>query len=400
MVYDDIVVGSGLAALGTVIGLPKNRRVLILEGKPKGTLSFYNKTHGAPCAYSGPGGLGNYWHGVIALGLQSNFGNADSKDFICLFKRFYPHTDIEPLLGRSNLFVPWKPIRPATAFKRLQKERQNQITRCPQHAIRFEVSDASITVHTTETRFSAKRLWIAAGALGTPALLDNSFEQKISRDKISDHIICYVGQVTQDALATHTLPATKHTCDGVLFPAFYADNYSAICTLKPARFAFRQLDYGIEARSIFGLPTGSVITKLARSCSPGLLSEALYNKTGLFPNAERYSVYAQLPVHDGYKLRTGKYPLEPESETIYRAIEKMHACQPFEQLLRTRRPELFIPGIHLHHSVTNDALQRININSEKSPIQIVDASIQETIGCDHHSFKIMLAAAQKASASC
>ncbi|MBP8235290.1 MAG: hypothetical protein KAY22_23620, partial [Rhizorhabdus sp.] len=67
--YDDIVIGSGLTALGTVLGLPAARRVLVIAGPQDGQLSHYQAGRPAPSSYLGFGGLGRYWHGVIPTGL-------------------------------------------------------------------------------------------------------------------------------------------------------------------------------------------------------------------------------------------------------------------------------------------------------------------------------------------
>jgi hypothetical protein len=42
MLFDDIVVGSGLAALGVVLGIPANRRILIIGGLTNGRFVYYN----------------------------------------------------------------------------------------------------------------------------------------------------------------------------------------------------------------------------------------------------------------------------------------------------------------------------------------------------------------------
>jgi len=62
----------------------------------------------------------------------------------------------------------------------------------------------------------------------------------------------------------------------------------------------------------------------------------------------------------------------------------------------SRRPDIFLPSIHLHHSVDVDALTRAGVNGPTSRVQVVDASVLPDIGADHHSFKLMVAAFQRA----
>ena len=63
----------------------------------------------------------------------------------------------------------------------------------------------------------------------------------------------------------------------------------------------------------------------------------------------------------------------------------------------SQRPEIHLPGIHLHHSLDLPALARAGVNQAGSPVQVVDASVLTEIGPDHHSFKMMLSAHERAA---
>jgi hypothetical protein len=63
---------------------------------------------------------------------------------------------------------------------------------------------------------------------------------------------------------------------------------------------------------------------------------------------------------------------------------------------RSQRHDLYIPGIHLDHSVDPVALAGCGMNQPVSPIQIIDASALSDIGSVHHSFKLMLLAYARA----
>jgi hypothetical protein len=182
------------------------------------------------------------------------------------------------------------------------------------------------------------------------------------------------------------------TRDGTFFPAHYESSARTLYTLRPARFAFQELDVGIELRAVFGLPTGSAVSKIMRRMSPALLAEALYNRAGVFPEASAYSVYAQTLVPDAYVLRSGTLPLEARLERILEATAVARERVPFAGVRRSQRSDLYIPGIHLHHSLDMAALTAHGINQPNSPVQIVDASVVTDIGPDHHSFKLMLLA--------
>jgi hypothetical protein len=392
--FDDIVIGSGLAALGTVTGLDPGRRVLVVCGSTVGKLSYYDERHTVPCMYPGEGGLGNYWHGVIPTALRGRLDAVEHVDFAALFASFYARSRIQDKIDQPWLFVPWRPIRPRRALREIASRRKGRMTLLPEPAASFNFRDTQVEVVTSGGVFSARRLWIAAGALQTPGLLSRSMGRELARGLVSDHAFCYVGQV--DGLPA---PRILRTLDGVFMPAHYGSAASAIYTLRPARASFRQLDFGIEQRALFGLPTGSALSKIARRLSTGLLAEALYNRFGILASADRYSVYAQVETPDAYTLRDDPdRPLSAREAAIRLCCDKARDEQLFAGLVKSQRPEMYIPGIHLHHSVDLHALASTGINNPDSPVQVVDASVIAGIGPEHHSFKMMVAARRRAAA--
>lgn len=387
MDFDDIVIGSGLAALGTTIGLARSPRVLVLAGPREGRFSHYDARATVPSAYLGEGGLGNDWHGVIPTGWRHNFGAGDDAGFAALFRHFYPRADVRARLGQPWLFVPWRPIRPRADFARLQRQRGERLVLAPELAEAFRADARGVEVRCPSGTHRARRLWVAAGALHTPALLERSLGPGIARGRVSDHVACYIGQA--DGLAA---PRIERTPGGAFFQAWLGSDADALYTLRPARFAFRTLDHGIEQRAVFGLPTGSAIAKITRRMSPGLLAEAFFNRFGLFPRAPRHSIYAQVLVRDAYRLVGDGTQLQADEAAIRAATDAARAQAPFPGMRPSQRPELSIPGIHLHHSVDTEALARAGVGEAGFPVQVVDAAVLREIGPEHHSFKMMLAA--------
>ncbi|MEO6185780.1 MAG: hypothetical protein ABIP38_00590 [Steroidobacteraceae bacterium] len=394
MIYDDIVIGSGLSALATVVGLPASRNILILGGPRPGRFLHYDASGSVPCAYHGEGGLGIAWHGVIPMMLDSSLA-PDATELKQLLSRFYPAAAEAADIGAAELFVPWRPIRPTPLLERLVARRRGRVTRLPVLATRFSLVAAGVEVDTSAGTHTGRRLWIAAGALHTPELLDRSLGQRVGRDTISDHVLGYVGQVDGA-----NAPQVRYSRDGMFVSCHVDAGQSALYTLRPARFGFRQLDYGIEQRAAFGLPTGGAISKIARAMSAGLLTEAMYTRLGLLAAAPRHSIYAQVEVPEAYSLRTGTIiELQPRPVTIRARTDAARAASPFAGTAFSRRSEMYLPGIHLHHSVDVAALEASGVNSPGSPVQVVDASIVPRIGCAHHSFRIMLAAWRRARES-
>lgn len=354
-----------------------------------------------PSAYLGFGGLGRYWHGVIPTGLHPNPDSVAAEDFEALFKIFYPATPVKLKIGRPWLFVPRRPIRTPQAWSKLVKARQGRLTIVHGLADSFAEVDGAVTIRTREARYVAPRLWVAAGTLHTPKLLAASLKGFDGlRATVSDHVISYIGQIDRDRNSTIDAPHVEHSPDGFWTPATYGTEGRTLFTLKPARFSYRRLDHGIEQRAAFGLPTSGVISKIIRASSLGLVAEAAYNKFGLFPNARRLSVYAQILVPDAYAFDPAMPRITPRSEAIHKAIADARAhCYWAPEVKLSAKPELFINGIHLHHSVEPQLLQQRGINLPNALIQVVDASVASDIGAEHHSFKLMAAAFAKAKRS-
>jgi hypothetical protein len=392
--FDDIVIGSGLSALGTVLGLPAQRRVLVLAGPPEGQFAHYDERGAVPCAYDGQGGLGGYWHGVIPMSQRTVFDDTDADVFAPLFTHFYPRADVARWLGTPSLFVPWRPIRPAPALQQLASTRADRLQLLPLQAQQLAVHDAHVEVQTSAGPHRAQRVWVAAGAVHTPALLARSFGPGLHRRHVSDHVLCYVGHV--DGVDA---PQPRRSPDGLYFPAHLGAEGQALYTLRPARFGFRTLDHGIEQRAAFGLPTGGAIAKIMRSLSPGLLAEAFYNRFGLFPKATRYSIYAQVQVDAACALGEGLRPLTADLPRIRQVAALARQRQPFSGAQLSQREDLYIPGIHLHHSVDTEALHQLGLQGGGSRVQVVDPSALTQIGPEHHSFRVMCQAFSRARAS-
>ena len=92
----------------------------------------------------------------------------------------------------------------------------------------------------------------------------------------------------------------------------------------------------------------------------------------------------------------GSLPLTAHDSLIQQATAAARDSAPFAGLRRSQRGDLYIPGIHLHHSVNGSAVANHGINLPDSPVQIIDASVLTDIGPDHHSFKLLLLAYTRA----
>ncbi len=384
---DDIVIGSGLAALATAQGLPAARRVLVMAGPAQARIGYYDDQGRVPSHHLGLGGMGNHWHGVIAFGAPGPF-KEHASEFAAYFSRYYPHALKGEPQDPAKLFVPWQPIRPAKEWPRLIAQRPGRLRLSHQTASQFQAHHGGVEVVTTDgAKLRCQRLWVAAGTLHTPKLLERSAGVGLARNTVSDHAFCYLGQ-----LHAATAPHVHRTRDGVWFSAQHDKALTALYTLRPARFSFRRLDHGIEQRAYFGLPMGNALAKIARRASPGLLAEAFYNRFGVGAKAAVHSVYAQVCAADAYHFDPDSAALSPNLAALRQATDAARTAQPYTGLVSSQRPELHIPGIHLHHSVDPIALQQAGLNVPGSAVQVVDPSPITDLGPNHHSFRVMLSA--------
>ena len=387
MVFDDIIIGSGLSALAVAIGLPTGRRILVHTGPTEGRLIEYPQMDGVPCQYLGHGGLGNYWHGVIPYPGVQGGDNESQPDFASLFAEFYPAAARQLAKSAPALFIPRSPIRPRLHWERLLKSRD--LTIKPAIVSRVDLAGAGAAVTADGQRYEARRVWCCAGALETPRLLTRSFGAVLSTGHVSDHVIISLGLARRDA---GIRPQLCRGPEGYFMKPVDSPDRDLLLTARPARFGFARLDGGIERRAVFGLPTKSILQRLLQAPDPGLVSEALFNKFGLFPIATLYNLYAQLRVRDCYTLEvsTAKIAVRPEivRQATDRARQIVGNLMP--QLEPSRRPELYIPGIHLHRTIDLKAAQASGIGSATSPVRIADASVLDDIGGAHHSFGMMV----------
>ncbi|RYY22808.1 MAG: hypothetical protein EOP62_22175 [Sphingomonadales bacterium] len=396
MPYDDIIIGSGLSALAVALGLRGGRRrILIIAGAESGFRHYPGAN--VPAARGGRGGMGGYWHGVIPLSLQHRPRGLDDESWARLADHFYPEAALSDHIGQGQYFVPRRPIRPADHFAALAGQGEVEIADID--ATRIEPEQGADGLHriiSGDQQFQARRIWVCAGALATPALLARSGFIDGGKRSVSDHIIGYAGQIAAEEGSESMMATVARRREGVFFPFRFGGAHDHFFTLRPARFDFAKVDAGIAKRAVFGLPTSRIVSGLAGDISPGLIAEAFYNKFGLFAHAARYSVYFQTVAADAYLIEEdGQLALNPDRR-VANAIAAANAAAPFANIARTQQPELYIPGIHLHGSLTRLECDRFGPEREFRKIHLVDAAALRDIGPEHHSFAMMAAAYRRA----
>ncbi|APC05349.1 hypothetical protein AOC10_01795 [Polynucleobacter asymbioticus] len=401
MVYDDIVIGSGLTSLATILGLPKGRKICVLAGLDTPHIQYYDSVSCIPSSNLGRYGLGSYWHGVIPTCDLNAIGPLDINSYSSLFNYFYPGELINDRVNCPWIFIPFQPIRPSNYWRRIRQEKYEDLNFLKVLATSIHEDSRGWRVTTSEGFvFYGSRVWIGAGALGTSKILLNSPQFSGSvRGTASDHLIIYLGQLDRQKYPNQTAPVVSRGRRGVWLKSIYDEVNQALITTKPAYFDYKQLDRGIEQRNAFGLPASGVVGKLFNSRSPGLLFEAAFNKWGFFPNSSKLNVYAQIRVKDGYVIDFDKNQLHPIQGNIENRISQLHSNLEWPELNKTKRKDLFIRGIHLHRTVNRKGCLDFELNKMYPTFSIVDSSIIENIGPEHHTFKTMVHAYMQAKKS-
>jgi hypothetical protein len=179
---DHCIIGSGLAALGAVMGLrDQGVQDLYLISDSRDDLEHYIPIQ--ILRYLGLGGTSRFWHGVIPtrpdLPLRKH-----------IFKSFFDHdTD---MWGTDHLFVPKVPLRSGPLLQKML----SPVQRIAATATHVTLQDGmfKVVLHNGETVLS-RQIWCAAGVIGSLGILHRS---GFCSDPviIGDHICGFSGMLT------------------------------------------------------------------------------------------------------------------------------------------------------------------------------------------------------------
>jgi hypothetical protein len=384
MHVDELIIGSGLAGLGVLLGLAQRKCSVGILMENGSVIQFYPETQ-TPAQHLGHGGLGKYWHGVIPLGIRYRPPFFKEAAWEELLELFYPGA---ALASEKGLFVPKHPIRAHAEIDRILA--QTSAISVAGRAIRIEPKSSCVNVTLDDNRaIQTGRCWLAAGTLGTTNLLADSglIAQRVR--SVSDHMIGYAGQVERSEETDAYFEDFCRTSNGVIMPSRFDANGDYLYTLRPARFDFSKRDAGITKRAVFGQPTNRAVAGVMRSVSLGLVSEALFNKFGLFRTAKRYSVYFQSHVANALTLGLDSQLARPPDFNVTKKVERGIMQSPFRNLDATKETGLAIPGIHLHGTIGSEEEKQFGTGSEHASIELVDAATFREMGPEHHSFTMM-----------
>ena len=113
--HKNIVVGSGLSALGVVSAFEDKKRiedVLLIHDYSSKTFHHEKSNSKRSIEYKGQGGNSNYWHSVISLFLTEKKHKKTRKKFL---SKTVSISDEE--INKGYSFIPFFPIRPVRKIK-------------------------------------------------------------------------------------------------------------------------------------------------------------------------------------------------------------------------------------------------------------------------------------------
>jgi hypothetical protein len=267
------IVGSGMAALGTLKGIEEKNelnKTHLIHSKTS-NIKYYESSE-KPIESLSNGGNSNIWHSVISrFSYQKNITQASSK----FFNELFPNSAKSKGLT-SYSFIPFFPIRPLKKIQKKKKELKELID----DTILYVEKDKfdRVLIHGNKSSYSTENLFLCTGSISSLKLLSDSGIIKTSNSSVSEHLVGYFGQ-----FAGFLKDQVIRTREGHFkkFHRIKLDKRSLYVTLRPANFSFKNIEKANEFRDFFGTSSKSIITSLFSKFKMGLILEALYNKFGL-----------------------------------------------------------------------------------------------------------------------
>lgn len=270
------IIGSGMAALGTLEGIEKKEeleRTRLIHAKTSNIKYSESVSPEKSIESLSNGGNSNLWHSVISrFSNQENIARTSFKFFNKLFPNSAKTNKLE-----SYSFIPFFPIRP---LKKIIKRRK-RLKELIDDTIIYVEKDKfdNILIHGKKSSYSTRNLFLCTGSISSLKLLSDSNIININKTTLSEHLVGYFGQF-QGPLGTKQVIRTR---EGHFkkFHEIKLDNRSLYVTLRPANFAFKSIEKANEFRNFFGRNSKSILKSLITKFNLGLILEAFYNKFGL-----------------------------------------------------------------------------------------------------------------------
>lgn len=370
MLVDHCVIGGGLSALGAILGLSDlgvQNFCLIEDERDK--LDHYFPFQ--ILRYLGLGGTSRYWHGVIPT-------RPDQPDRQKLFKRFFDHG---PDVWKSdNLFIPRSPIRSGQKLKNILSNNNRLSGVVKQISLLNNMFE--VTLESGE-RLLARKVWCAAGVIGTLGILHRSGWCPDSV-LVGDHICGFSSLISAKkatALVRRSVSAC-HGAHGYSVPCRYSLDNKTLFTLRPARFEMLDPIRQKRGGPKFAIGRLEMIWDLIKSRSLGRLSEAVALKTGVGFLAPMYAVHFQHEYLATHRCNVA-------NETLHSIYDPKDVTSQVNRVsteleLSSVPEQNFYYGTHLFGAQ--------GVPDLPQGLHVVDATLIHSIGGGHHSFSQLVRA--------
>ena len=370
MLVDHCVIGGGLSALGAILGFSDRgvQNFCLIEDE-RDKLEHYFPFQ--ILRYLGLGGTSRFWHGVIPTRL-------DQPDRQKLFERFFDH---DPSVWKSdNLFIPKSPIRSAQKLKSVLSNNKRVSGVVKQISLLNDIFE--VTLESGE-RLLARKVWCAAGVIGTLGILHRSGWCPGSV-LVGDHICGFSSLISArraSALVKRSV-CVSHGLHGYSVPCRYSLDNKTLFTLRPARLEMRDPIRQQRGGPKFAIGRAQMIWDLIKSRSLGRLSEAVALKTGVGFLAPMYAVHFQHEYLACHRCNV----VDEKLHSIYdpKDVTSRVNVVSTELELGFVPEQTFYYGTHLFGAQ--------GVPDLPQGLHVVDSTLMPSIGGGHHSFSQLVRA--------
>ena len=298
-VIDEIIIGSGMGALG-LLKKNKNKNITVIDCEKEYDNIISKNFDKIILEKIGNGGNSSKWHGGISYYQldRKDFSKKFSSSLIDIFN--LNANTIENILSKDYCFIPFYPIRPLKAFKR-----NKNIVNINAHINKIEMKDKYFKLDINNQEILTSNLNLCTGSISSLNILYRSNLLKSDEVLLSDHMIGYFGQIKLNSRPN----LVKYILKGHLKRSLTInlnDEKNIYLTLRPAYGIFKNIKKAEEFRSFFNDASISIISKLFKKIFSPLILEAFYNKFGVFIHTGTYNLTGHVEIKDALKIKLFK----------------------------------------------------------------------------------------------
>lgn len=343
--YDNVIVGKGMAALGVFHALKEHKSkpiFKIIDNSIKTpSITIQNNSNKTFIERTFLGGNSQLWHSVISAFKYDIDKGFREKEL----KRFYNISRLD-LLEKGYSFIPFKPLRPLSYFPKKSF--------IDDKILLVQEDDNKILIYGKNNEYRATKLFLCTGSISTLKILNNS--NLLNQEKIyfSDHSIGLIGQLklsskqkNQDIIFSKKGHFKKH------YKVKLNDSINAYLSIRPAFYKLKSIKTAEFFKGFYASSSKKIIINLLkRLLNRGLILEALYNKFGFQPfKTNTYNIIGHLDNKYSFQFNTINNKVLFIKNSIELGDAHKQIEETFNKILEgdvNIRPEMItlLPGLH------------------------------------------------------